>query len=69
MNVFQLVEREPTCSIVVKWVQNLQTELMVQKYSKSLVKAIGKNMSHKIELEHQSKPIKVMQNGCFGGLH
>ena len=33
---------DPTRSIVVIWVKYLQTELMVEIYSKSLVRAIGK---------------------------
>ena len=36
------LKREPTRSIVVIWVNNLQTELMVEIYSKSLVRAMGK---------------------------
>ena len=34
--------REPTRSIEVIWVHFFQTELMVEIYSKSLVRAIGK---------------------------
>ena len=34
--------RDPTRSIVVKWVNFFQTELMVEVYSKCLVRAIGK---------------------------
>ena len=33
---------EPKRSIVVIWIKKLQTELMVEIYSKSLVRAIGK---------------------------
>ena len=36
---------------------------MVEIYSKSLVRAIGKSITHEIELEDQLKPIKVMKNG------
>ena len=35
-------EREPTHSIVVVWVTNFQSELMIKIYSKSLVRATGK---------------------------
>ena len=35
-------ERDPTCSIVVIWVKNLQSELMCEIDSKSLVRAIGR---------------------------
>ena len=35
---------------------------MVEIYSKSLVRAIGKSITHEIMLEHQSKLIKVMKN-------
>ena len=35
-------QSDPTRSIVVIWVNNFQTELMVEIYSKSLVRAIGK---------------------------
>ena len=34
-------ESDPTRSIVVIWVQISQTEIMVEIYSKSLVRAIG----------------------------
>ena len=34
--------REPTHSIVAIWVRIFQTELLVEIYSKSLVRAIGK---------------------------
>ena len=34
--------REPTGSIVVIWVNIFQTELMVEIYSKNLIRAIGK---------------------------
>ena len=37
-----LTDSEPTRSIVVIWVINFQTELVVEIYSKSLVRAIGK---------------------------
>ena len=50
---------------MVIWVKNVQTELMVEIYTKSLVRAIGKSISHENELEPQSKLIKVMQNGLF----
>ena len=57
---------------MVIWVKKFQTDI----YSKRLVAAIGKVFLMKYEPEHQSKPIKVMQNGlclqansCFGGLH
>ena len=40
--------REPTHIIVVIWVQNVQTELMVEIYSKSLVRAIGKVLLMKL---------------------
>ena len=33
---------DPTRSIVVIWVKNFQTEIMVEIYSKRLVRAIGK---------------------------
>ena len=54
--------------------QNLQIELMFELHFKSLVFL---SISHEIELEHQLKPIKVMQNrlfktkinSCFGGPH
>ena len=36
---------------------------MVEIYSKSLVRAIGKVILREIELEHQSEAIKVMKNG------
>ena len=45
---------------MVIWVNILQTKLMVEIYSKSSVRAIG--TYHEIELEHQLKTIKVMQN-------
>ena len=35
---------EPTCSIVVIWVNNFQTEIMVEIYSKSLFRTIGKKV-------------------------
>ena len=35
-------ESEPTCSIVVICIQDFQIGLMVEIYSKSLVRAIGK---------------------------
>ena len=43
-----------------------QKELMVEIYSKSLVRAIGTVLLMKFNQEHQSKPIKVVENG---GLH
>ena len=36
------IKREPTRILMVIWVKNLQTELMVEIYFKSLVRAIGK---------------------------
>ena len=42
--------------------ENLQTELMVEIYSNSLVIAIVKVFYDEIELEHHLKPIKVVQN-------
>ena len=54
----------------------VQTELMVEICSESLVIAIGKVLLLKIWLEHQSKLIKVMKNDLcletnsyFGGPH
>ena len=38
-----------------------QTGIMVEIYSKSLVRAMG--ITNEIYLEHQLKPIKVMENG------
>ena len=43
----ELAFREPT-RIVVIWVKNVQTELMVEIYSKSLVRPIGKVVLMKI---------------------
>ena len=34
-------EREPTCSMVVTWVKNFQTELIAEVFSKIPVRAIG----------------------------
>ena len=48
-----------TRNIMVIWVKIFQTEVMVEIYSKSLVRAI----THEIQLELQLKPIKVMKNG------
>ena len=45
---------------MVIWIKNVQTELMVEIYSKSLVRV---EIELEIELDHQLKPIKVMQNG------
>ena len=39
---------EPTRSIVVIWVNKFQTELMVEIYFKSLVRAIGKVLLMKL---------------------
>ena len=53
----------PTRSIVAIWVKNVHTELMVEIYYKSLVRAIGKvELQSEFELERQLKPIKVMKN-------
>ena len=49
--------------IVVIRVKNCLNELMVEIYSKSLVRPIGKVLTNEINLEHQLKPIKVMENG------
>ena len=40
--LFESIQREPTCNIVVMWVKIFQTELMPEIYSKSPVRAIGK---------------------------
>ena len=49
---------------VVIWVKNYQNELMVEVYSKSPVRAIGKVLIKVLmKLEHQLKHIKVMENG------
>ena len=38
---------------MVIWVNTFQTELMVEIYSRNLDTAIGKVITHEIELEHQ----------------
>ena len=43
--------------------KKFQTEIMVEIYSKSLVRAISERITHKIYLEHQLKPIKSVKNG------
>ena len=43
--------------------QNSQIELKVEIYSNSLVKMVGKNITHEIHLEHPLNPITVMENG------
>ena len=49
----------PTRIIMVMWDKTFQIEIMVEFYSKSLAKSI----TREIELEHQTKTIKVMTNG------
>ena len=48
ININQSLYSDPTRSIVIIWVNFFQTELMVEIYSKGLVRAIGKVLLMKL---------------------
>ena len=51
-----LIQRDITCRTVVIWVKHFQIEFMVEIYSKSVVRAIGKVFCMKLTKNTNPKP-------------